>query len=351
MSITNTTNSMIYDNIIEAVRSQNPNHVIINCLNHDGFAIRHQNYQLLRMNDGTVGIISKGINMQFYRGESNVHDTCVASLYRIKDFYDRVIALLRSYEFQLFLETTNEVQEWKRSNLRLDLWSMCQHYEFATPMIDITSEIAVAAFFATHKFDWRINQYVIQKDGIGQIICYFGIAEMDDMPFESFNAREQLTKSTKCPHGIRLIGMQPFNRPGNQDAAGLWLGKDEDMIRQGALIKFRQNEQVNLKLERAMLVGADIFFPHEPVSEAAFMIKKAKVVTSAAIERFMMDARNWLDSVPEERDIEHILEQKHLQIVDAPVVIGTMFKTIRPVAYDGVRPIIRRPALDMFLNS
>lgn len=323
---------MIYDNIIEAVRSQNPGHVILNCLDRDGFAIRHQNYQLLGLNDGSIGILPAGFGMQFYRGESKVHDTCVASLYRINNYDDQVVALLKAYDFQLFLETTDEVQEWKRDNLHLDLWAICQHYEFATPMIDITSEIAVAAFFATHKFDWRINQYVLQKDGIGQIIGYFGFPEMDD-------------------RGIKLIGMQPFNRPGNQDGAGLWLGKDGDMIQHGFVLKFKQDEEINLKLERAMLVGADIFFPYEPVSEAAFLIKRTKVVTSSAVGRFLVDAGNWLENTPDEKQIREILARKNITMVDAPVVVASMLGNVRPIGSASERPIVRRPALDRYLRK
>lgn len=323
---------IIYDNVIEAIRSRNPGHVIINCLDHDGFAIRHQNYQLLRMQDGSLGIISAGQEMRFYRGESKVHETCVASLYRINDYEEQVIALLKAYDFQLFLETTAEVRAWKQDNLRLDLWAICQHYEFATPMIDITSEIAVAAFFATHKYDWRINQYVMSKDGIGQIICYFGLPEMDD-------------------RGIKLIGMQPFNRPGNQDGAGLWLGKDKDMIQHGFVIKFKQDEEINLKFERAMLVGADIFFPYEPVSEAAFLIKRTHVVTSFAVERFLTDAGNWLENTPDEKQIREILERKNILMVDAPVIVGSMLRNVRPIGFALERPIVRRPALDKYLRK
>ena len=103
-----------------------------------------------------------------------------------------------------------------------------------------------------------------------------------------------------------------------------------------------------------MLLGADIFFPHEPVAEEAFAIKRAKVITRNAIERFIADntdAGTWLGNTPDEQEIKAILERKQIQIVDAPVVIGSMLPNVRPVAYDSARTIVRRPALDGYLRE
>ena len=71
----------------------------------------------------------------------------------------------------------------------------------------------------------------------------------------------------------------------------------------------------------------------------------------SSIERFMADAKNWLDSVPNELELERILMEKQIQIVDAPVVTESMLRSVRPVAYDGARPIVRRPALERYLQK
>ena len=48
---------------------------------------------------------------------------------------------------------------------------------------------------------------------------------------------------------------------------------------------------------------------------------------------------------------EQILRDKQIQIVDAPVVIGSMLPNVKPVTYDGARQIIRWPALDGYLRE
>lgn len=322
----------IFDNIIEAIRHESPNHVLLNCLDRDGFAIRHQNFQPVLMPDDTVGQFSNGLSTMFYRGERREHPSCKASLYRIRSLEDRIAALIRTYDFQLFMESTHEVQEWKKQNRYLDLWSLSQHYGFATPMIDATYEIAVAAFFATHKFDWRINSYVRQDTGIGLIWCKFGIPGMDS--------------------SIRPIGMQPFDRPGKQDGVAIWPGEDRDLAEESYAVKFRQNAEINVKLDRAMLQGADVFFPFEPIAGPSLMLQNTNIVTSAAIDRYLKDGIQYISGGASDRgDVEKILRKKNIGIVDAPLVHGNFLGIMRGPVADGARALKITPAIDKYLGK
>lgn len=136
--------------------------------------------------------------------------------------------LIKAYDFQIFLESTYEVQQWKADNLYLDLWALCQHYGFATPMIDASFEIAVAAYFATHSFDWRINDYVCKKSGIGTIRCRVGSMNPDSE--------------------IRPIGRQPFDRPGQQDGVAIWIDENRDLANESYVIKFKFASLVRSKI-------------------------------------------------------------------------------------------------------
>lgn len=323
---------IVYENIIEAIRSQNPYHVLLNCLEREGFAVRYQNRMPVMMADNTIGMISPDLSTIYYRGEQQIYPSCYASLYRLKRLEERIVALLKTYDFQQFLETTDQVREWRSANLHVDLWALSQHYEFATPMIDITSEIAVAAFFATHQFDWRINQYTLVKEGIGRIICIPGIADLDN--------------------DIKTIGIQPFERPGRQDGAALWLGEEGDLYQRSFSIKFKQNEVINLKLEKAMLVGEDVFFPYEPISEIAHMIKHTPIVTSKGISRFIDEAKKWLIDAPNnEQQVLDILAKERVKVVDAPLAVGYMMGDVHPPAMDAARTIVRRPMLRKYIGE
>lgn len=44
---------------------------------------------------------------------------------------------------------------------------MAQHYEMRTDLLDLTSDIMVAAFFATNKYESKDETYRPIKEGIG----------------------------------------------------------------------------------------------------------------------------------------------------------------------------------------
>lgn len=322
----------IKDNIIEVIRAQKPNHVLLKCLDQTGFAMRHQNYMAMLMPDGTIGAFNNGMEFTYYRGESGDYPSCKASLYRITDQDKQVISLIKTYEFQQYLETTIEVQKWKADNRYLDLWALSQHYGFATPMIDVTFEIAVAAFFATHDFDYRINQYVLKKEGLGAIRGYCGVTILDGP--------------------LKPIGMQPFSRPGLQDGAALWI-EDNDMADHSFKIKFKQDADVNLRLERAMLLGSEMFFPFEPsIIEAANIIKYSDAVTSKAISRFLEDGLQYLKGVCyDENSIKDILKNNDIKIVDAPLADGHFRNVLSSPLFNTTRAIVNTPAIDKFLEE
>lgn len=324
--------SEIKDNIIEAIRSQQPNHVLLKCLDQTGFAMRHQNFMALLMPDGTVGVFNNGFSSMYYRGESGDYPSCKASLYRIADQKKQVISLIKTYEFQQYLETTIEVQKWKEDNKYLDLWALSQHYGFATPMIDVTFEIGVAAFFATHDFDYRINQYVLKKEGIGALRCYCGVSMLDGP--------------------LHPIGMQPFSRPASQDGAALWIG-DNDLAGVSYKIKFKQDAEINNRLERAMLLGSDMLFPFEPsIVEAANVIKNSDVVTSMAIKKFLENGTSYLPEAKyDENSLESLLKENHISIVDAPLADGHFRSILGSRIFETSRVYIRKPAIDKFLNE
>ena len=125
-----------------------PGHLLTQCLERDGVAINYQTNMPVSMPDGRIALLCPSPNPNYYRGENGVYPSCKSSLYRIPKREDQICALAKTYEFMCFLLTLGEVQAYLYHNLWYDPWAIAQHYEFATPMIDLTHEIAVAAFFA-----------------------------------------------------------------------------------------------------------------------------------------------------------------------------------------------------------
>lgn len=294
-------------NIVEVIQRLCPSHILGQCLEREGMAINYQRNDLIQMPDGRFAAICNTGNFLLYRGEHKCYKSSKASLYRIKDRKDRICALAKTYEFMEFLKSLPEVQAYINSNMWYEPWALAQHYEFATPMIDLTNEIAVAAFFATHRYDGVTKQYILETEGKGCIRFTNMISEIGFMDMQK----------------IRPIGVQPFSRPSNQYGYELWLPEEEDFLDQSTVVEFEQNLKVNRRLEQAMAAPQNMYFPNETIVQMASIIKNENVVTSSAIRAFCEDVYkgiSYINPVPAENEIKDILKEKGIFIVDAPVI-------------------------------
>jgi len=105
-------------------------------------------------------VICQGTHNSYYRGENQIYDSTLPSLYRsLKKLTDdekkiyRFVADMRIAEFQIFLNKFKIVQFWKENYGTVLYESLAQHYGIETEWLDITSDLDVALFFATCKYD------------------------------------------------------------------------------------------------------------------------------------------------------------------------------------------------------
>ena len=294
-----------FDNIVEAIKHLEPNHILGSCLERDGVAVKHSRFEYITMPDGRIAALSMGWNFTYYRGENKQYSTCKASLHRIAGRDNKIAALLKSYDFMVFLETLPEVQFFVEGGGYYVPWALAQHYEFTTPMIDLTSEIAVAAFFATHYYDRVSKSFMLVKEGIGRIR---GVTTIID---------------PELIGPLQPIGMQPFARPDRQDGFGYWIPETEDFADHSFCVEFIQDPAVNLRLKTAMMGGADYFFPNEQLAQMASIIKNTNAVTSMAIERMLSDiaeGNSYISPIVTIDDIERVIKECNIFVVDAPVI-------------------------------
>ena len=287
---------------MEAIRLFCPNHVIINCLDREGFAYKTNQYVTIQFPDGTVGQVKQGNPTEYYRGERKNRDSCKSSLNRISDRGKRILELLKTYHFISFLRSYPDVLEFNRRNLHVDYWMIAQHYDFSTPVLDLTDEITTAAFFATHRYDRVIRNYELEEKGEGCIRRFVGA--------QSFDGR------------LRPVGLQPLGRPNQQDGVEFWLKKDEDFAELSDKVVFKQDKEINLRLKRAMLGGTD-YFPNEVASMMASQIKEGDLITSAAIDEMLNDIKEgneYIFPAVTQSEIEHVLREYGVHIVEAEVV-------------------------------
>ena len=143
----------VYDDIFEAIHELEPSNPVYNCKAYGGSMVRHQMATLLQMPDGSVGAFILNPSMQYYRGENDIYPTCKANLFRIKDKEDRIVEQIKAEDFILFLKDCPENNMWLNQYSRVAYTALAQHYDFATDMLDVSNDIIVAAFLATHYFD------------------------------------------------------------------------------------------------------------------------------------------------------------------------------------------------------
>ena len=316
-----------YTNVVEAIKALEPSHLLGECLERDGVLVNYQRFDALTMPDGRTAFLCNTGKPFYYRGESRVYPSCKPTLYRIKQREDQICALAKTYEFMCFLETLLEVQYYLHNNLWYEPWAIAQHYEFATPMIDLANELAVAVFFATHFYDPVTRGYRIANEGVGQIRAYYDIwLGLEETP-------------------LRPIGVQPFSRPSNQLGYGLWLDEEDDFADHSKVVQFEQDYEVNLKVDRSVAGGESKYFPNERITQMATLISKENVVTNKAIDRFVEDiakGASFIHPEPDRDEIVKVLDDAGVYITDAPVVCEQS-APMYPRIFRIERPLVRKP--------
>lgn len=290
--------SIVYDNIFEAVRAIDPNHALLNHEGVIGGMVRHQQFTCLDMGDGRVGAFPLELSPVYYRGESGLYDTCYSNLQRIAGEEERLIWQLKTLDFILLLKRHPRIQSGLEQNEYIEFQALAQHYGFPTNMLDLTNDLVVAAYFATHEVNAVTGEFQVKTEGIGQIrySCEFFMPQGRLVP----------------------VGLQPLARPGQQSAFGIFLGEKEDYAAGSASVRFRQSLQENQKLHQSVLGGPQMFFPEEPVTGLADRIKTANAVTREAVEAYCTENGH------RAAKLEQFLEKKGIYIVDAPVASWLM---------------------------
>jgi len=154
-------------------------------------------------------------NKFLYRGQSQFYEKCVPNMFRDEEkvknhqFVDDVIqineleVLLRQHPLvKLFEQGFYLLHEFFR--FKVDYVGLSQHYYNRTPMLDLTSDMEVAKFFAVTWFNMKKDCYEkYDGDELG-VLYYYDLAPG---AFAHCEGRDYF---------VETIGKQPFMRSGNQ---------------------------------------------------------------------------------------------------------------------------------------
>lgn len=166
-----------------------------------------------------------GILHYLFRGQNKEFDPCLPYLYRntpndVQVFIER----MKLIQFEHLLGTHPVVTRFfKKNNFLVDSEGLAQHYGLKTAVLDLTSCLDVALFFATCKYINSTDSYdYYHEEGeTHEGVLYVFDPLFDNEPAPSFLMNKYL-------HGkITPIGLQAFSRPGIQHGYALHLEKGE----------------------------------------------------------------------------------------------------------------------------
>ena len=163
-----------------------------------------------------------GVLHYLYRGQNEEFDPCVPTIYR-EDPNDAQVFLqrMRLVQFQRLLKSHPVVTRFfERHHFLVNAEGLAQHYGLKTEVLDLTSNLDVALFFATCKYDKTTDTYDYYHDeGEHEGILYVFDPVFDNEPTPSPYFENYM-------HGnITPIGLQAFPRPGAQYGYALHIGK------------------------------------------------------------------------------------------------------------------------------
>lgn len=236
---------------------------------------------------GMGKLIRNAISLALYRGQNKHHDPSWPSICRDFDRHAfRVADLDPTHRVSLFKAlvlnrwfaaelTKHPMIKWAQSqNIVVDPIAIAQHYGIPTAYVDLSESFAIAAFFATCRFEESTGSWEPMTCGNGVIYC---------VQFTAMDAR------------ISPICYQPFPRPSLQWAWTAELRLGESFLHAPTLraLHFEHDRRVGEEMLRRFDGGLKLF-PPDPSARLASEMCAASEVPIICVE----EVESWLANDP-----------------------------------------------------
>lgn len=242
----------------------------------DRFRLSDGMFEKLEDGVGRYVLIPAMSDLTFlFRGQGAFYKNCLPTLLR-KEWgpLELFVERMRVVEFELMLRKYPAVQYFSREHLMVDYVGLAQHYGLLTDVLDLTSDLHTALFFAMCDYDSVNDCYTAKKDEkeyIGYLYAYPTFAsamQNNDSAFGRFLKED-----------LRVIGLQPFIRPGVQRGFSLHVSKDNPF--KGYLYSFSYTKQDSERYHDKMINGRQLWAKD-------FIAERTKLIRDTT--RFSFDA-------------------------------------------------------------
>lgn len=197
-----------------------------------------------------------------FRGESAFHPSCKPNLFRNpkKTYYldsmihgDEMFRLILSHPLVQLLDQ-GVILNGRLIRFEMNLYGLIQHYYNKSALMDLTSDINVASFFATQKYDYRTDTYspIIDENQEPGVLYYYNVDLNRDFQ-RRFNGEL-----------LSTIGLQVFPRSGRQRGFIYECTKNTNFneLLQLQAFRFKHNAAIAQEISDMMNNGEKLF-PHD----------------------------------------------------------------------------------------
>lgn len=215
---------------------------------------------MIKLQSGRYSLKPNLKNRKFlFRGETEFHPQCSPNLFRDpqKKYYldsmihgDEMVRVILSHPLVQLLDLGIKLNGVVYK-FEMNLYGLLQHYYNKSSLLDLTSNIDVALFFATQKYDWRLDKYtpIIDTNHKYGVLYYYNIDINRD--FQQQPNGEQLS----------TIGLQVFPRSGRQKGFLYQLNKNGNFNSLPHLnaFFFKHNAKIAQEISERMNSGEELF--------------------------------------------------------------------------------------------
>lgn len=231
-------------------------------------------FEKLLKEDGGYVLMPTARDYAFlFRGQGGFYNPCLPTLLREKRDPDHLfVEHMRIVEFELMLKQYPSVQYYEHEKLEVDYVGLAQHYGLNTEVLDLTSDIRTALFFAMCDYDRENDCYhpkLEAKEYFGYVYAYPVIGEI--MAYKGEMAGNFLM------HDLKVIGLQPFSRPGSQRGFSLHVSDKKPF--KGYLYSFSYSQEDSVSYYEEMINLRHIW-------EKDFIVEKTKQIKETDVFSF-----------------------------------------------------------------